>query len=60
MTKLIIAQRITSVMHADQIIILDDGRVHAVGTHEGLLKNDPVYQEIYYSQFQKEVKRRVP
>ena len=49
-TKIIIAQRITSVMHADQIIILDDGRVHAVGTHEELLKNDPVYQEIYYSQ----------
>lgn len=37
-------------MHADQIIILDDGRVHAVGTHEELLKNDSVYQEIYYSQ----------
>ena len=49
-TKIIIAQRITSVMHADQIIILDDGRVHAVGTHEELLKNDSVYQEIYYSQ----------
>ena len=49
-TKIIIAQRITSVMHADQIIILDDGRVHAVGAHEELLKNDSVYQEIYYSQ----------
>ena len=49
-TKIIIAQRITSVMHADQIIILNDGRVHAVGTHEELLKNDSVYQEIYYSQ----------
>ena len=50
MTKIIIAQRITSVMHADQIVILDDGRVHAVGRHETLLKTDPIYQEIYCSQ----------
>ena len=49
-TKLIIAQRITSVMHTDQIIILEDGRVHAVGTHESLLAGDPIYQEIYASQ----------
>ena len=49
-TKIIIAQRITSVMHADQIIILEDGRVHAVGTHETLLGSDPIYQEIYHSQ----------
>ena len=49
-TKLIIAQRVTSVMHADQIIILEDGRVHAVGTHESLLASDPVYREIYDSQ----------
>lgn len=49
-TKLIIAQRITSVIHTDQIIILDDGRVHAVGTHRELLANDPIYQEIYASQ----------
>lgn len=49
-TKLIIAQRITSVIHTDQIIILDDGRVHAVGTHKELLANDPIYQEIYASQ----------
>ena len=46
-TKIIIAQRITSVMNTDQIIILEDGTVHAVGTHQELLKNDPIYQEIY-------------
>ena len=49
-TKLIIAQRITSVMHTDQIVILEDGRVHAVGTHASLLASDPIYQEIYASQ----------
>ena len=49
-TKIIIAQRITSVMGTDQIIILDDGRVHAVGTHAELLAGDPIYQEIYASQ----------
>lgn len=49
-TKLIIAQRITSVMDADMIIILDDGKVHAVGTHKELLANDTIYQEIYASQ----------
>ena len=49
-TKIIIAQRITSVLHADQIIIMDDGKVHAVGNHESLLASDSIYQEIYYSQ----------
>ena len=49
-TKLIIAQRITSVMDADMIVILDDGKVHAVGTHKELLANDTIYQEIYASQ----------
>ena len=48
-TKLIIAQRLTSVMDADQIVILEDGRVHAVGTHAQLLAGDPIYQEIYHS-----------
>ena len=49
-TKLIIAQRITSVMHTDQIIILEDGKVHSIGTHSELLAHDPIYQEIYASQ----------
>ena len=50
MTKIIIAQRISSVSHADQIVIMDDGKVHAVGTHEELLAFDSIYQEIYHSQ----------
>ena len=50
MTKIIIAQRITSVMNTDQIFILEDGEIHAAGTHEELLKRDPIYQEIYASQ----------
>lgn len=50
MTKIIIAQRITSVMDADQIVILEDGKIHAVGTHRELLEKDPIYQELYYSQ----------
>lgn len=50
MTKIIIAQRITSVIDTDQIIILEDGRIHAAGTHQELLASDPIYQEIYESQ----------
>ena len=50
MTKIIIAQRITSVMHADQIVLLEDGKIHACGTHQELLASDPIYQEIYASQ----------
>ena len=49
-TKIIIAQRISSVAHADKIVILEDGKVHAAGTHEELLKNNLIYQEIYQSQ----------
>ena len=49
-TKIIIAQRVTSVMHADLIVILEDGRIHAAGTHSQLLASDPIYQEIYASQ----------
>ena len=49
-TKIIIAQRITSVLHADQILVLDDGRLNAVGTHESLLASNPIYQDVYYSQ----------
>lgn len=49
-TKIIIAQRVSSLQHADQIVILDDGKIHAIGTHEELLKNDPIYQDIYTSQ----------
>ena len=50
MTKIVIAQRISSVNHADQIIILDRGKVAAIGTHETLLANNRIYQEIYESQ----------
>lgn len=46
-TKLIIAQRISSVQDADKIIVMDKGRVSAIGTHEELLRNSPIYQEIY-------------
>lgn len=50
MTKIIIAQRISSVKAADQIIILDHGMINATGTHESLLKTNKIYQEIYASQ----------
>ena len=49
-TKLIIAQRVSSVQEADMIIILENGMVADVGTHEQLLKTSPIYQEVYYSQ----------
>ena len=49
-TKIIIAQRITSVMDADLIVILDDGRISDAGAHSELLERSPIYQELYYSQ----------
>jgi len=49
-TKLIIAQRIASVQESDMIVMLDNGMVSAVGTHEELMKTSPIYQEVYYSQ----------
>ena len=49
-TKIIIAQRVTSVMDSDQIVIMENGSIHAVGTHDELLAGDPIYQEIYHSQ----------
>lgn len=49
-TKIIIAQRVSSIEHADQIIVLDDGKVNAVGTHAELLKTCDIYREVYESQ----------
>ena len=49
-TKIIIAQRIASVEDADQIIVLDDGKISAVGTHETLLNTSEIYKEVYESQ----------
>ena len=49
-TKLIIAQRVSSVQDADQIIVLDGGRIADIGTHEELLKTSPIYREVYESQ----------
>ena len=53
-TVFIVSQRAASIQHADQIIVLDDGAMAGIGTHEELLKDCPIYQEIYYSQFPKE------
>ena len=49
-TKLIIAQRVSSVQDADMIVILDNGQVNAVGNHEELMRTSSIYQEVYYSQ----------
>jgi len=53
-TVFIVSQRAASILHADQILVLDDGDVAGLGTHAELLENCEVYQEIYYSQFSKE------
>ena len=55
-SKIIIAQRISSVIDAARIVVMDDGRITGVGTHAELLANNTEYQEIYYSQMEKEVK----
>jgi len=55
-TTFIVSQRAASVRYADQIIVLDDGEVVGIGTHDQLLASCGVYQEIYYSQFEREVK----
>ena len=54
-TKLIIAQRITSVMEADKIVVMDEGKIVGMGRHQELLADCGAYQEIYYSQMDKEV-----
>lgn len=53
----IVSQRTSSIHHADQIIVLDDGMVAGIGTHQELLNNCPVYQEIHYSQFDRKEER---
>lgn len=49
-TKLIIAQRVSSVQHADHIIVMEEGRIDGYGTHEELLANNEIYREVYESQ----------
>ena len=53
MTKIVIAQRISSIEDADQIIVLDNGEINAIGNHDYLLKNNEIYREVYQSQTQK-------
>ena len=53
-TVFIVSQRTSSIQHADQIVVLDDGRAVGVGRHEELLESCQVYREIYESQFKKE------
>ena len=49
-TKIIIAQRISSVQDADKIVVMDNGKIDAIGTHEELLKSNKIYKEVYESQ----------
>ena len=58
-TKIIIAQRISSVIDADKIIVLDDGKIVGIGSHEGLLLSCKTYAEIYYSQVDKKMDEKV-
>ena len=50
MTKIIISQRVSSIQHADKIIVMDEGRINAIGTHEELLANNEIYAEVFESQ----------
>ncbi|MCI7790891.1 MAG: ABC transporter ATP-binding protein/permease, partial [Lachnospiraceae bacterium] len=52
-TVFVVSQRTSSIQYADQIIVMDDGKVAGIGTHESLLAQNEVYQEIYYSQYEK-------
>jgi ATP-binding cassette subfamily B protein len=49
-TKIIIAQRVNSIMDADKIIVMDNGKINGVGTHKELLKNNEIYRDVYLSQ----------
>ena len=57
-TVFIVSQRASSIMYADQILVLEDGEMVGLGTHDELLSNCEIYQEIYYSQFPKELKEQ--
>jgi ABC-type multidrug transport system fused ATPase/permease subunit len=50
-TQVIVAHRFSTILHADQIVVLDDGKIIGVGTHHELVRNNPVYQKLYNLQF---------